>query len=273
MKPTLAEQIKRQEQRIKLAETWDAAQIHADKIFEQDRAILASLRELKAIREAKGMPAPVAYTTQMALDCSKHSVGFEVSSVNLWGDKGIKLYGPELRDHALHLQAKLDAIHEAKGMPEPVALGMRSVNDGSWHSEIAVCGWATFDRERRKLEDHKWVVNGVATIEQLYGPELRDHALHLAAENAGLWANNKRLDGLWADLTVEFLALQGENARLRTFYDAIDHQMIVLHLGTADTYDAKTALEKIIEWNIQIALDPQVSADAQRLRAELEGGK
>jgi hypothetical protein len=37
----------------------------------------------------------------------------------------------------------------------------------------------------------------------------------LELENAGLWANNKRLDSLWADTTVEFLALQSENAELR----------------------------------------------------------
>ena len=54
--------------------------------------------------------------------------------------------------------------------------------------------------------------------------------------------------------------------RMRTYWQAIDNRMVVLHLGTADSFDADTCMNKILEWETQIALDPSVSRQAEELR-------
>lgn len=46
---------------------------------------------------------------------------------------------------------------------------------------------------------------------------------------------------------------------------AIDTELVNALLGTADTYDAKTGLQKIIDWHVAVALDPTISSDAQAL--------
>jgi hypothetical protein len=38
---------------------------------------------------------PVAWTTQLALECARNKLGLEVSAVNLWGERGIPLYAAE----------------------------------------------------------------------------------------------------------------------------------------------------------------------------------
>lgn len=52
---------------------------------------------------------------------------------------------------------------------------------------------------------------------------------------------------------------------------AIDDELVCCHIGTTDSFpDAKTALKNLIDWHVQIALDPAVSSDAQAL---IEKGK
>ena len=48
--------------------------------------------------------------------------------------------------------------------------------------------------------------------------------------------------------------------------EAIDAELVCLHLGTADSFpDAGAALNALINWHVQVALDPEVSSDAQAL--------
>lgn len=47
---------------------------------------------------------------------------------------------------------------------------------------------------------------------------------------------------------------------------AIDHEMVVAHLGVAKPEDDPAALlHKIIQWHVDVALDPAVSASARAL--------
>lgn len=48
--------------------------------------------------------------------------------------------------------------------------------------------------------------------------------------------------------------------------DAIDAELVCLHLGTADSFpSANEALDALINWHIATALDPEVSASAKLL--------
>ena len=48
--------------------------------------------------------------------------------------------------------------------------------------------------------------------------------------------------------------------------EAIDAELVCLHLGTVDSFtDAGAALNALINWHVQVALDPEVSSDAQAL--------
>jgi hypothetical protein len=48
--------------------------------------------------------------------------------------------------------------------------------------------------------------------------------------------------------------------------EAIDAELVCLHLGTADSFpDAGAALAALIDWHVQVALDPEVSSSAQAL--------
>lgn len=48
--------------------------------------------------------------------------------------------------------------------------------------------------------------------------------------------------------------------------DAIDAELVCLHLGTADSFPtAQAALDALINWHIATALDPEVSASAKLL--------
>jgi len=48
--------------------------------------------------------------------------------------------------------------------------------------------------------------------------------------------------------------------------EAIEAELICLHLGTVDSFlDAKAALNALIDWHVAVALDPEVSSDAQAL--------
>lgn len=70
------------------------------------------------------------------------------------------------------------------------------------------------------------------------------------------------IDSLQSALKVA----QRERDKLKPYWLAIDHRMVVLHLGTADSFDADTCMNKILEWETEIALDPQVSRPAQELK-------
>jgi hypothetical protein len=48
--------------------------------------------------------------------------------------------------------------------------------------------------------------------------------------------------------------------------DAIDAQLFCLHLGTVESFPtAQDALAALIDWHVAVALDPEVSSDAQAL--------
>ena len=51
-----------------------------------------------------------------------------------------------------------------------------------------------------------------------------------------------------------------------TWRDAMDDELICTHLGTADSFpSAQAALAALIDWRVSVALDPEVSSDAQAL--------
>ena len=73
------------------------------------------------------VPGPVAYTTRLALDCGTSAFAFEVCAGNIWGEKGVPLYGPDLLayaermrdldariylDERIRLQAKINSTEE-----------------------------------------------------------------------------------------------------------------------------------------------------------------
>ena len=48
--------------------------------------------------------------------------------------------------------------------------------------------------------------------------------------------------------------------------EAVDNELVCLHLGTADSFPtAQAALAALINWHVRVALDPEVSSDAQAL--------
>ena len=48
--------------------------------------------------------------------------------------------------------------------------------------------------------------------------------------------------------------------------DAIDAELVCLHLGTVESFPtAQAALAALINWHVRVALDPEVSSDAQAL--------
>lgn len=50
------------------------------------------IERLRAKIEAMERQAPVAWTTKLALEHRESTLGFRVSSVNIWGEKGVPLY-------------------------------------------------------------------------------------------------------------------------------------------------------------------------------------
>ena len=48
--------------------------------------------------------------------------------------------------------------------------------------------------------------------------------------------------------------------------DAIDSGLVCAHIGTVESFPtAQAALDALIDWHVQVALDPEVSSDAQAL--------
>ena len=61
-------------------------------------------------------------------------------------------------------------------------------------------------------------------------------------------------------------SISAELAQPNKWRDAIDDALICTMLGTADSFpDAKFALDLLISWHVQVALDPEVSSSAQAL--------
>jgi hypothetical protein len=61
-------------------------------------------------------------------------------------------------------------------------------------------------------------------------------------------------------------SISAELAQPNKWRDAIDAELVCLHLGTVESFPtAKAALEALIDWHVATALDPEVSSDAQAL--------
>ena len=59
---------------------------------------------------------------------------------------------------------------------------------------------------------------------------------------------------------------QASKVLLEQARDALDDALICTHLGTVDSFPtAQAALAALIDWHVQVALDPEVSSDAQAL--------
>jgi hypothetical protein len=72
--------------------------------------------------------------------------------------------------------------------------------------------------------------------------------------------------------TLDHMPYQGrptrpeELAQANPCRDAIDNALICAQIGTVDSYPtADQALEALIDWHVAVALDPEVSSDAQAL--------
>ena len=92
----------------------------------------------------------------------------------------------------------------------------------------------------------------------------------IAAEQSwdtGLWfvaitASEAHLQAALRRLTIAVEGTQAANP----WRDAIDAQLFCLHLGTVESFPtAKAALAALIDWHVSVALDPEVSSDAQAL--------
>jgi uncharacterized protein YbdZ (MbtH family) len=47
---------------------------------------------------------------------------------------------------------------------------------------------------------------------------------------------------------------------------AIDNELVSLHIGTAESFATpELALKEVIDWHVQVSLDPSVSSDAEAL--------
>ena len=70
-----------------------------------------------------------------------------------------------------------------------------------------------------------------------------------------------------AALQIKTVAdLRAELAHPDPWREAIDAELICCHIGTADSFpDPKDALAALIDWHVAVALDPEVSSDAQAL--------
>ena len=72
--------------------------------------------------------------------------------------------------------------------------------------------------------------------------------------------------------TFDHLPYQGresrpdELAQENPWRDAIDSGLVCAHIGTVESFPtAQAALAALINWHVQVAIDPEVSSDAQAL--------
>ena len=69
--------------------------IRPEEVAELLDRLEAAEKERDALRakiEQMERQAPVAWTTKLALEHRESALGFRVSSVNIWGEKGVPLY-------------------------------------------------------------------------------------------------------------------------------------------------------------------------------------
>lgn len=67
-----------------------------------------------------------------------------------------------------------------------------------------------------------------------------------------------------ADMEQQLAKEQAENVKLNAWKDAIENECALCFIEPTD--DARQTLAKIIDWNQKVALDPNVSEDAAKLR-------
>ena len=87
------------------------------------------------------------------------------------------------------------------------------------------------------------------------------------AEDEGLWFASITASEAYLQAALRRLSAAVEGTQVaNTWRDAIDAQLVCLHLGTAESFpDPKFALDLLISWHIATALDPEVSASAKLL--------
>lgn len=74
------------------------------------------------------------------------------------------------------------------------------------------------------------------------------------------------------DYAARITALEASLAEAEKWRVAVDDAIVTECIGTADTFpDAATAVAKLIEWVMSVAVDPAVSKPAADLVAEAEG--
>lgn len=77
---------------------------------------------------------------------------------------------------------------------------------------------------------------------------------------------------LLTEAAARITELETALAEAKTWRDAVDNALVTDWLGTADSFpDAATAVARLIEWSMTVAVDPAVSKPAADLVAEAEG--
>lgn len=97
--------------------------------------------------------------------------------------------------------------------------------------------------------------------------EIKRDIAHVLAEGFGLPTG-------YAMLSLAATCASEERiAELTTFKDAVIDELVIAHLYTAEhETNAKKALHDAIMWNVHVALDPAVSADARNLHQDAVAG-
>jgi hypothetical protein len=106
-------------------------------------------------------------------------------------------------------------------------------------------GWKTFTEKMRAR-----VMRGRAQTRQVPGllAEIRAHLI-----DSGLWTTHPLVEKIDAALRAPEAA--------DAYRSAVDDEMVLCNIGVT-TGDARKDIRAVIEWNIQVALDPRVSKEA-----------
>jgi BMFP domain-containing protein YqiC len=106
--------------------------------------------------------------------------------------------------------------------------------------------------------------DAAANILELFG---RYHNAHLV--RAGELDVLKVVQIVAAHRRASVAALEARIAELEQWKAAIDEALVCNHLGTADDFpNAQAALQRLIGWEVSMALDPEISVDARSLQAK-----
>lgn len=92
----------------------DNANAAAVGIAPQAETLQAERDTLRAKIEAMEKQEPVAWTTKLALEYGASTLGFQVSGLNMWGEKGVPLYA-------------LPGAQSAQSVPDTYAAGINAV--------------------------------------------------------------------------------------------------------------------------------------------------